>query len=159
MNGNNEIARLPNYALMEIRRRTRKNINPNVFDPNERGRHYRMNCYAIFNCNNYRNNKRCGNQWSSNKVTVELWWSYGKKEFDVRMYGQRCKFCNRQFLSPSLSYYTIRKIIRICVRILLNNYYNVNGNTNTNENTNREFNNSHDQRRCQKCIILGHPCW
>ena len=159
MNGINEIARLPYYALMEIRRRTGKNINPRVFAPKEKGRHYRMNCYAIFNWNNYRNNYKCGNEWSSNKVTVELWWSYGKKEFDVRMYGQRCKYCNRQFLSPSLSYYTIRKIIRICVRILLNNYYNVNGKTNTNENTKREFNNSHDQSRCQKCIILGHPCW
>ncbi len=86
---------------------------------------------------------------------VELW----KKEFDVRMYGQMCKFCNRQFLSPRLSNYTIRIIIDICVRILKNKYYNGNGKTNTNENTNREFNNSHDQSRCQKCVKLGHPCW
>ncbi len=75
MDGNDEIARLPYFALSKIKRRTRKNINPRVFDPEEERRHYTMNCHAIFNCNNY----RCGNEWSSNKVTVELWWSYGKK--------------------------------------------------------------------------------
>jgi len=149
---NGDVARFPYYALSEISRRTRKRINPRVFNPNDRGRHYIMNCHAIFNC-------RCGNEWSSNKVTCELWWSYGKKEFDVRMYGQRCKYCNGQFMRPRLSTYTIRTIIEICVRILRNIHGNGNGRTNTNENTNRRFNNAHEQRRCQKCIILGHPCW
>ena len=67
------VARLPNFALIEISRKSRKKINPRVFN---RGSHYRINCHARFNCNHY----RCGNEWTSKKVTVELWWNYRKKE-------------------------------------------------------------------------------
>ena len=145
------VPRLPYPALIEISQLSRSRINPNVYNPRENRRHYRMNSYAKFYCID------CNNEWSSNKVTVELWWAKGKWEFDVRMYGQQCKHCNGEFLRPQLT--NLRKIKNICVRILTNTYFNRGRHVNINENTNRQFNDGHDEERCMKCIMIGRPCW
>ena len=144
------VPRLPYGALNEISYQTGSRINPRVYNPNENRRHYKINSYAIFNCN------RCQNKWSSNKVTVELWWDKGKWEFDVRMYGQKCKSCNGQFMIPHIV--DLQTIIDKCVRVLTTNV-NTSERINTNYNTNTNFNDSHDQKRCQKCIMIGHACW
>ena len=144
------VPRLPYGALNEISYQTGSRINPRVYNPNENRRHYKINSYAIFNCN------RCQNKWSSNKVTVELWWDKGKWEFDVRMYGQKCKSCNGQFMIPHIV--DLQTIIDKCVTVLTTNV-NTSERINTNYNTNTNFNDSHDQKRCQKCIMIGHACW
>ena len=144
------VPRLPYRALNEISYQTGSRINPRVYNPRENRRHYGMNSYALFNCN------RCGNKWSSNKVTVELWWDKGKWEFDVRMYGQKCKSCDGQFLIPHIV--DLQTIKDKCVKVLTTNDNN-GERINTNKNTNRNFNDSHDQKRCQKCIMIGHACW
>ena len=144
------VPRLPYRALNEISYQTGSRINPRVYNPRENRRHYGMNSYALFNCN------RCGNKWSSNKVTVELWWDKGKWEFDVRMYGQKCKSCDGQFLIPHIV--DLQTIKDKCVKVLTTTGNNGES-INTNKNTNRNFNDSHDQKRCQKCVMIGHPCW
>ena len=146
-----DIARLSYGLLNKISRRTRKSINPGVFDPNEKRRHFKINCHASFECH------KCRNIWTSNQVTVELWWNFTKTEFDVRLYGQQCKRCNyREYNIPYIS--GVEYVIDICVKVLTNNYHR-DKKMNANKNTNTEFNSSHDQRRCQKCQILHHPCW
>ena len=144
------VPRLPHRALNEISYQTGSRINPRVYNPSENRRHYKINSYALFDCN------RCGNKWSSNKVTVELWWDKGKWEFDVRMYGQKCKSCNGQFMTPHIV--DLQTIKDKCVKVLTTNVNN-SGRINTNYNTNKNFNDSHDQKRCQKCIMIGHACW
>ena len=145
-----EIARLSYGYLDTISRRSKRSINPGVFNPYEKIRHFKINCYASFNC------YKCGNFWTSNQVTVELWWNKGKKEFDVRIYGQQCKRCNREFIRPYIS--GIENIIEKCVEILTHSY-NISKEFNANKNTNTQFNSSHDQKRCQKCQIINGPCW
>ena len=145
-----EIARLSYGYLNTIRRRSRRSIDPGVFDPYEKRRHFKINCYASFNC------YKCRNFWTSNQVTVELWWNNGKKQFDVRMYGQQCKRCNREFIRPYIS--GVENVIEICVKVLTNTY-NRSKELNANKNTNTQFNSSHDQKRCQKCQIIHGPCW
>ena len=145
-----EVARLSYGFLNQISRRTGRYINPAVFDPNEKRRHFRINCHAKFTCYN------CGNIWTSNQVTVELWWSNGKRQFDVRIYGQQCKKCNGPYIRPFI--HDVENITRICIDILTNKNKR-NKEANINRNTNTEFNSSHDQRRCQKCQIIGRPCW
>ena len=71
------------------------------------------------------------------------------------MYGQQCKRCNGEFITPYIS--GVENVIDICVRVLTNN--NRDREMNANKNTNTEFNSSHDQQRCQKCQIVHHPCW
>ena len=144
-----EIPRLPYRFLIKISRKARSTINPGVFDPNEKKRHFKINCHASFKC------YKCRKIWTSNQVTVELWWKNGKKQFDVRMYGQQCKRCNGEFITPYIS--GVEYVIDICVRVLTNN--NRDREMNANKNTNTEFNSSHDQQRCQKCQIVHHPCW
>ena len=144
------VPRLPYRALNEISYHTGSRINPRVYNPHENRRNYRMNSYALFDCNS------CGNNWSSNKVTVELWWDKGKWEFDVRMYGQKCKRCDGQFMIPHIV--DLQTIKDKCVNILTTNVNN-SERINTNYNTNTNFNDSHDQKRCQKCIMIGNPCW
>ena len=146
-----EVARLSYGLLIKISRRARKSINPYVFDPNEKRRHFKINCHASFEC------IKCGHNWTSNQVTVELWWKYGKKQFDVRMYGQQCKVCNnREYNKPYIS--GVENVIDICVNVLTNRYHR-GKEMNANKNTNTQFNSSHDQERCQKCQIIHHPCW
>ena len=145
-----EIARLPYRFLNIISRRTGSHINPAVFDPNEKKRHFKINSHARFNCYN------CGNNWTSNQVTVELWWKNGKRQFDVRMYGQKCKKCNGQFIRPYIS--AVENVIEIGVRILKGYNYG-HKEVNANRNTNTQFNSSHDQKRCQKCQMIHRPCW
>ena len=145
-----EIARLSYGFLNIISRSTRRRINPGVFDPDEKRRHFKINCHASFECH------RCGNNWTSNQVTVELWWKKGKSEFDVRMYGQQCKRCNGEFIRPYIS--GVEEVIEICVDVLTNNYFE-GREYNANKNKNTEFNSSHDQKRCQKCQIIHRPCW
>ncbi len=144
-----EVARLPYKYLKIISWRARSRINPAVYDPNENSRHFKINCHASFNCN------RCSNYWTSNRITVELWWKRGKKQFDVRMYGQQCKRCNREFIAPYIN--NVDYIMKICVAVLTDNYRG--RGTNANKNTNTQFNSSHDEQRCQKCRMIGHPCW
>ena len=145
-----EVARLPYKFLNKISRRARSRINPGVFDPNEKGRHFKINCHSRFEC------YRCGNNWTSNQVTAELWWKDGKRKFDVRIYGHQCKRCNGQFIKPYIS--GVENVIEMCVKVLVSN--NVRRKEmNANKNTNTEFNSSHDQRRCQKCQLIHRPCW
>ena len=146
-----DIARLPYSSLYKISRSSGSYINPGVFKPDEKRRHFKINCHASFNC------YTCGKFWTSNQVTVELWWSSGKKQFDVRMYGQQCKRCNGEFMKPYIN--GIENVIRICLDILTKNNNNRRRETNANKNTNTEFNSSHDQQRCQKCKIINRPCW
>ena len=145
-----EIARLPYRYLISIREKSGKYINPGVFDPNENKRHYKMNCHASFKCST------CGKFWTSNQVTVELWWNNGKRQFDVRMYGQQCKRCNGVFMIPYID--GIENIVDICVTVLTTDTSRGRG-MNVNKNTNTEFNSSHDQQRCQKCQLIHRPCW
>ena len=145
-----EIARLPYRFLNEISRRTGSYINPDAFDLNEKARHFKINCHASFKC------YKCRKIWTSNQVTVELWWKNGKKKFDVRMYGQKCKNCNGQFIRPYIS--AVENVIEICVKIL-NDNNNRHKEVNANRNTNTHFNSSHDQKRCQKCQLIHRPCW
>ena len=145
-----EIARLSYELLNRISRSSGSRINPGVFDPNEKRRHFIINCHASFKC------YRCGKVWTSNQVTVELWWKNRKKQFDVRMYGQQCKKCNREFIRPLIS--GVDKVIEICIKILTGSYDNRRA-FNANKNTNTQFNSSHDQKRCQKCQIIHRPCW
>mgnify|MGYP002626611712 CR=1 FL=1 len=144
-----EVARLPYRFLYKISRRARSNINPAVYDPNENSRHFIINCHASFNCH------ICSNSWTSNRITVELWWKRGKNQFDVRMYGQQCKRCNGEFIAPYLN--GVDNIIDTCVDVLTNRY--MGRRVNNNKNTNTQFNSSHDERRCQKCRMIGRPCW
>ena len=144
-----EVARLPYGILDIISRNTGSNINPAVYDPKEKTRHYKINCYASFNCNT------CNKEWTSNRITVELWWKNRKKQFDVRMYGQQCKKCNGDFMIPYIS--SFANIIKVCIEVLTTN--SKGKGTNTNKNTNTEFNSSHDEQRCQKCRMIGGPCW
>jgi hypothetical protein len=145
-----EVPRLSYKFLNIIRRRTRSYINPAVFDPYEKRRHFKINCHARFECYG------CGNIWTSNQVTAELWWKNRKKQFDVRIYGQQCKRCNGQFIKPYIS--GVENVIEICVNILVSNN-DRRKEMNANKNTNTEFNSSHDQRRCQKCQMIHRPCW
>ena len=146
-----EIARLSYGLLIKISRRTRRSINPGVFDPNEKRRHFKINCHASFECN------KCRNFWTSNQVTVELWWKNRKTQFDVRLYGQQCKRCNyREYNIPYIS--GVENVIDICVNVLTTNHHS-SKEMNVNKNTNTQFNSSHDQERCQKCQIVHHPCW
>jgi len=147
------VPRLRYDALVEISQLSGSRINARAYNPHLRTNHYKMNSHAKFKC------FHCNNKWSSNKVTVELWWIKKKWEFDVRMYGQRCKRCNRHFMIPRISRPNLRRIINICVRKLTTRYNFNGGQENTNENTNTEFNDSHDQTRCMKCIMIGRPCW
>jgi len=144
-----EVARLPYGILDIISRETGCYINPAVYNPKEKKRHYKINCHASFNCS------ACNKEWTSNRITVELWWKNGKKEFDVRMYGQQCKKCNGEFMIPYIS--SFQNIIIICVEVLTTN--SKGKGANINKNTNTEFNSSHDEKRCQKCKMVGHPCW
>ena len=144
-----EVARLPYKFLRIISRRARSSINPAVQDPNKNSRHFKINCHASFDC------YTCSNFWTSNRITVELWWKRGKKQFDVRMYGQQCKRCNGEFIAPHLN--GVDNIIDTCVEVLTNRYRG--RGINNNKNTNTQFNSSHDERRCQKCRMIGHPCW
>jgi hypothetical protein len=144
-----EVARLPYKFLRIISRRARSSINPAVYEPNENSRHFKINCHASFDC------YTCSNFWTSNRITVELWWKRGKKQFDVRMYGQQCKRCNGEFIAPYLN--GVDNIIDTCVEVLTNRYRG--RGINNNKNTNTQFNSSHDERRCQKCRMIGHPCW
>ena len=106
-----KIARLEYEFLNIISRRTGSYINAGVFNPDEKRRHFKTNCHAKFRCN------KCGNQWTSNLVTAELWWKNGKKQFDVRIYGQQCKKCNGAFIRPK-KISAVENIIEIFVKIL-----------------------------------------
>ena len=144
-----EVARLPYKYLNIISRNSGSRINASAYSPNEKLRHYIINCHASFNCDT------CKKVWTSNRITVELWWKKGKKQFDVRMYGQQCKRCNGKYLIPYIS--GVENVIEICVNVLT---YNKRGKgTNINENANSQLNSSHDEQRCQKCKMIGHPCW
>ena len=135
-----EVARLPKKILYIIKRNTGSIINPEIYNPNERTRHYIMNCHAHFEC------KNCSHKWTSNLTTVELWWEDVKRQFDVRMYGQQCKLCNGEFVRPFIpSFY---KIIDICVKVLNNK--KVGKRSNINQNSNSRLNSPHDEKRCQK---------
>ena len=145
-----EVARLPYKFSNIISRRSGSHINPGVYDANEKKRHFIINCHASFNC------YICSNFWTSNLITVELWWKNRKKQFDVRMYGQQCKKCNGEFMRPYIS--GVENVIKMCVKVLLNK--NIKGRkANNNQNKNTQFNSSHDQQRCQKCTMIGGPCW
>ena len=144
-----EVARLPYKYLNIISRNSGSRINASAYDPNKNSRNYKINCHASFNCDT------CKKTWTSNRITVELWWKKGKKQFDVRIYGQQCKKCNGKYIVPYIS--GVENIIEICVNVLI--YNERSRGTNTNKNTNIQFNSSHDQKRCQKCKMIGHPCW
>ena len=159
MNSNNnnyvnhfpEVARLPYKYLNIISRYSGSSINASAYSPNEKLRHYIINCHASFNC------KKCKKIWTSNLITVELCWKKGKKQFDVRMYGQQCKKCNGKYIRPYIS--GIEDIIEICVKVLNFDKRDKGTNTNINKNANKQFNSSHDEQRCQKCKMIGQPCW
>ena len=144
-----KVARLPNKYLRIISQESGSYINPGVYDPNKGNGFSKINCHASFDCH------RCGNMWTSNKVTVELWWKNGKRIFDVRMYGQKCKRCNGDYIRPFIS--GIEDVVNKCIKILISP--SKKREMNANKNTNRNFNNSHDQQRCQKCQMIGGPCW
>ena len=143
------VARLPYRFLNYIRIRTHKRIKSIVHSVNIKNGFFKINCYAQFYCSN------CSKEWTSNLVTMELWWNEGKTEFDVRIYGQKCKRCILNFISPYYIY-NIYNIIHKFIEILTNNYYNQRK-KNYNEKYNR-VNNKHYQDKCQKCQIIHHPC-
>ena len=143
------VSRLPNKYLYYIRNRSHKIINPRVFDLKRKKGCFKMNCYAQFYCS------KCSNEWTSNLVTIELWWNKDKTEFDVRVYGQKCKRCVLDFIPPNYIY-NINNIIKKCIDVLTNNYYKKKKNFNEKFN---KVNSKHDQEKCQKCQIIGHPCW
>ena len=143
------VARLPYRFLNYIRIRTHKRINPNVYSANRKNGFFKINCYAQFYCSN------CSKEWTSNLVTMELWWNEGKTEFDVRIYGQKCKRCILNFIPPNYIY-NINNIIKKCIEVLSNTYYKKKKNFNEKFN---KVNSQHDQKKCQKCQLSGLPCW
>ena len=145
-----EVARLPYKYLIYISNMSHKRINPGVYDPQNRHGFFKINSYANFYCSN------CFNEWTSNIVTIELWWNKGKKEFDVRMYGQKCKHCVRDFKKPNYIY-NIYTIADRFIEVLTTNYY-IRNNINFNY-TLHEVNSSHEIENCQKCEMLGHACY
>ena len=72
----------------------------------------------------------------------------------MRIYGQKCKKCNGQFIKPNIS--GVENVIEMCVNVLVTNVRKKG--MNANKNTNKEFNSSHDQQRCQKCQMIHRPC-
>ena len=144
-----EIARLEYKYLYIISNNTGYRINPSVYNPNNKKGFFKINSYASFDC------YKCGKIWTSNRVTIELWFNKRKRIFDVRLYGQQCKRCNKEFIKPFI--YGIEEVIDICIQVLTSPYKRTKDNTN--RYFNRELNSSHDQQRCQKCKMLGHPCW
>ena len=76
-----EVARLSDEYLYIISQNTGSHINPSAYNPDQRNGCFKINCYATFECLD------CGNKWTSNQVTVELWFKNRKTQFDVRMYG------------------------------------------------------------------------
>jgi hypothetical protein len=141
-----EVARLPYRYLVYIRNRTHKRINPAVYDPYSEKRFYKINCHAKFYC------YYCGNEWTSNKVSIELWWNTNRTEFDVRMYGQKCKYCNSNFMRPYIINNDIYHILNIFIRVLTSYNYGTRNNINRNIN---KVNSSHKRDKCQKCIMFG----
>ena len=147
-----DIARLPYGYLIYISNQTNLRINPGVFDLEKTNEFFKINCHAKFRCS------ICHKIWTSNKVTIELWWGWirNKKEFDVRMYGQKCKYCNKKFMKPYVVYDDICRIIDKFIDVLITNNYERRKNYNKNIN---KVNSSHKKEKCQKCIILGYPCF
>ena len=142
-----EVARLPYRYLTIISNNTGSRINPRAYVPENNRGYYKINAYAGFQCPN------CGNSWTSNKVTVELWMKNKKWEFDVRMYGQSCKKCNGDYAVPFL--YGISDIIDRCIYVLLNPGEGGSGDVNKNMN---KSNSSHDESRCQIYHMTGKNC-
>ena len=142
-----DVARLPYSYLIYISNETQLRINPAVFYPYSNNRYYKVNCHAKFRCS-------CQNKWTSNKVIIELWWKWkkGKKEFDVRMYGQQCKYCNSNFKKPYVTYNNIYIILDKFIEVLLSNNNERSRNYNNNFN---KVNSAHKKDKCQKCIMFG----
>ena len=144
-----QVSRFPYKLLIYISNQTNKRINPGVYKPKRKKRFFIINCYAKFYCS-------CLKEWTSNLVTVELWWNKRKTEFDVRMYGQKCKDCNSYYLRPQI----ISDMNEICDKFIevlttINNY-GIKKNYNSNSN---KSNSSHEKEKCQKCEMFGHPCY
>ena len=144
-----EVARLSDEYLYIISQNTGSRINPGAYNPNKGKGCFIINCYATFECGD------CRKSWTSNQVTVELWFKNGKKQFDVRMYGQQCKKCDGEYIKPFII--GLRQVIETCIYVLT--HPSEKGKSNTNKNSNTNFNSAHDEQRCQKCRIVGHPCW
>ena len=144
-----DVARLSDKYLHIISQYSGSRINPGAYDPDKGKGCFKINCYATFECG------VCGNIWTSNQVVVELWFKNGKTQFDVRVYGQQCKKCDDEYIKPYIL--GLREVIEKCKYILTHNPEG--GRANANKNSNTYFNNAHDQQRCQKCRMEGHPCW
>ena len=139
--------------IKEIEYETGIYSDKRCYKPNKKSNHFRGNFKAKFYC-------RCGREWTSGLVSIELWWKKNsrnkKKAFDVRLYGQKCKICNKKYLRPYIYESDIDRLIDKFSDILLSNKKFRKRNFNNHQDNSER---PHDQGRCQKCNQLGYPCW